>query len=116
MGNSEKVSHSCTMTNGFEYLSMSNIQVAREMTVVLGSELASHSSHSQRGNSKFLIEFSGNIGRNGFLTSIASQKNFWPCFQKSRLEYYLLVPLLLFESLLWTFEVQCFGSPTLFDS
>ena len=38
----------------------------------------------------FLVEFSGNIGRNGFLTSIASQKIFRPYFQKSRLEYYFL--------------------------
>ena len=37
-----------------------------------------------------LVEFSGNIGRNGFLTSIASQKNFRLYFQKSRLEYYFL--------------------------
>ena len=41
-------------------------------------------------NSIFLVEFSGNIGRNGFLTSIASQKIFRPYFQKSRLEYYFL--------------------------
>ena len=44
----------------------------------------------QRHNSIFLVEFSGNIGRNGFLTSIASQKIFRPYFQKSRLEYYFL--------------------------
>ena len=41
-------------------------------------------------NSIFLVEFSGNIGRNGFLTGIASQKIFRPHFQKSRLEYYFL--------------------------
>ena len=41
-------------------------------------------------NSIFLVEFSGNIGRNGFLTSIASQKIFRLYFQKSRLEYYFL--------------------------
>ena len=32
----------------------------------------------------FLVEFSGNIGRNSFLTSIVSQKIFRPYFQKSR--------------------------------
>ena len=42
------------------------------------------------GNSIFLVEFSGNIGRNSFLTSNASQKIFRPYFQKSRLEYYFL--------------------------
>ena len=42
-------------------------------------------------NSIFLVEFSGNIGRNGFLTSIASQKIFRPYFQKSRLEYFFCV-------------------------
>ena len=42
------------------------------------------------GNSIFLVEFSGNTGRNSFLTSIASQKIFRPYFQKWRLEYYFL--------------------------
>ena len=46
--------------------------------------------HRFSGISIFLVEFSGNIGRNGFLTSIASQKIFRPYFQKSRLEYYFL--------------------------
>ena len=46
--------------------------------------------HQFSRNSIFLVEFSGNIGRNGFLTSIASQKIFRPYFQKSRLEYYFL--------------------------
>merc|ERR1712020_603837 len=41
-------------------------------------------------NSIFLVEFSGNVGRNSFLTSTASQKIFRPYFQKSRLEYYFL--------------------------
>ena len=41
-------------------------------------------------HSIFLVEFSGNIGRNSFLTSKASQKIFRPYFQKSRLEYYFL--------------------------
>ena len=41
-------------------------------------------------NSIFLVEFSVNIGRNGFLTSIASKKIFRPYFQKSKLEYYFL--------------------------
>ena len=41
-------------------------------------------------NSLFLVEISGNTGRNAFLTSIASQKIFRPYFQKSRLEYYFL--------------------------
>ena len=50
-------------------------------------------------NSIFLVEFSGNIGRNSFLTSIANQKIFRLYFQKSRLEYYFFVSLLLFESL-----------------
>ena len=40
--------------------------------------------------SLFLVEISGNTGRNAFLTSIASQKIFRPYFQKSRLEYYFL--------------------------
>ena len=41
-------------------------------------------------NSIFLVEFSGNVGRNIFLTSITSQKIFQPYFQKSRLECYFL--------------------------
>ena len=41
-------------------------------------------------NSIFLVEFSGNVGRNSFLTSTVSQKIFRPYFQKSRLEYYFL--------------------------
>ena len=47
-------------------------------------------SRENKRNSIFLVEFSGNIGRNSFLTSIASQKIFRPYFQKSRLEYYFL--------------------------
>ena len=38
----------------------------------------------------FLVDFFGNVGRNIFLTSTASQKIFRPYFQKSRLEYYFL--------------------------
>ena len=41
-------------------------------------------------NSLFLVEISGNTGRNAFLTSIASQKIFRSYFQKSRLECYFL--------------------------
>ena len=36
----------------------------------------------QPRNCIFLAKFSGNIGRNSFLTSIASQKIFRPYFQK----------------------------------
>ena len=46
---------------------------------------------NKRGtNSIFLFQFSGNVGRNIFLTSTASQKLFQPYFQKSRLECYFL--------------------------
>ena len=41
-------------------------------------------------NRLFLVEISGNKGRNAFLTSIASQKIFRPYFQKSRPECYFL--------------------------
>ena len=75
--------------NNFMYLYNKNIleygQIARN-----GTESMIPDTEGRSRNSIFLVEFSGNIGRNGFLTSIASQKIFRPYFQKSRLEYYFL--------------------------
>ena len=58
----------------------------RQMSFCNGDSISNIKAH----NSIFLVEFSGNIGRNGFLTSIASQKIFRPYFQKSKLECYFL--------------------------
>ena len=38
----------------------------------------------------FLVNFSGIVGQNIFLTRTASQEIFWSYFQKSRQEYYFL--------------------------
>ena len=70
-------------------------------------------------NSIFLVEFSGNIGRNHakwFSDEHSESENFSAVFPEIETRILFFVSLLLFESLFWTFEVRFCGSPTPFDS
>ena len=60
------------------------------LTTMLVIATITSSIQSVSSYSIFLVDFSGNVGRNIFLTSSASQKIFRPYYQKSRLEYYFL--------------------------
>ena len=60
----------------------------------------------------FLVEFSGNIGRNFFWREF---EIFLAIFPEIETGMQFFVSLLLFESLIWTFKVGFFGSPTPFD-